>query len=60
MATRLTGNSLAYHEMRLILSSVMLHFDLELCDEEEEWTNQENYILWHKSPLMVKLTPVKN
>ena len=43
--------------MRLILASVFLHFDLELCDETGDWLDQENYILWDKKPLIVKLKP---
>jgi cytochrome P450 len=50
--------SLAYHEMRLVLASVLLKFDLELCEEAENWLDQEIYILWMKRPLMVKLKSV--
>ena len=49
--------SLAYHEMRLILASVLLNFNLELADDTV-WTDQDVYILWDKKPLMIKLTPV--
>lgn len=48
-------NSLAYHEMRLILASVLFHFDLELCDTKEEWLQQETHAVWDKKPLEVKL-----
>jgi hypothetical protein len=48
-------DSLAYHEMRLVLASVLLCFDLELCDEAEDWLDQDVYILWEKEPLHVKL-----
>jgi cytochrome P450 len=54
----LTLHSLAYHEMKLILASVLFSFDLELCEESEGWTNQETYFLWVKGPLMLKLKPV--
>ena len=50
-------NSLAYHEMRLILAAVLWHFDIDLVDKEEVWTNQKNYELWEKKPLFVNLTP---
>lgn len=53
------GKNLAYHEMRLILASVLLNFDIELCDETQNWLDQENYLLWEKGPLMTKLRPVK-
>jgi cytochrome P450 len=51
----LTMYSLAYHEMRLVLASVLLSFDLELCEEVGDWPNQDTYILWVKGPLMVRL-----
>jgi hypothetical protein len=44
--------------MRLIFSSVLLHFDIELADDRV-WTDQKVYTLWDKIPLMVKLTPAK-
>ncbi|KAF2640107.1 putative cytochrome P450 monooxygenase [Massarina eburnea CBS 473.64] len=52
------GKNLAYHEMRLLCVSVLLHFDLELADDKI-WTDQNVYVLWEKNPLMVKLTSVK-
>jgi len=53
------GKNLAYHEMRLILSKVLWHFDLELCPESENWADQKIYILWDKRPLMCRLSPVE-
>jgi hypothetical protein len=41
--------------MRLILASVLLHFDLELCSESDDWMDQQTHFLWDKKPLMVKL-----
>jgi hypothetical protein len=41
----LTKCSLAFHEMRLVLASVLFRFDLELCDKTEEWMAQETHIL---------------
>jgi hypothetical protein len=41
--------------MRLILASVLLHFDLELSDENGDWMSQQCHLLWDKGPLMVKL-----
>jgi len=50
------GKNLAYHEMRLVLASVLLHFDLELSPEKGNWMDdQQSFILWAKTPLMVKL-----
>ncbi|OAL51830.1 cytochrome P450 [Pyrenochaeta sp. DS3sAY3a] len=53
------GKNLAYHEMRLILASVLFHFDLELCDDREDWLNQEVFTIWVKKPLLVKLRPIR-
>ncbi|KAF3000541.1 hypothetical protein E8E14_000671 [Neopestalotiopsis sp. 37M] len=49
------GKNLAYHEMRLILAKVLWHFDLELCSQSQDWSNQKSYILWDKPPLLVKI-----
>lgn len=45
--------------MRLLLATVMLYFDMELCAESKAWNDQKVYLLWEKKPLMVTLTPVK-
>jgi hypothetical protein len=50
--------SLAYHEMKLTLASVLFSFDIELCSESEGWSNQLAHILWVKGPLMLMLKPV--
>jgi cytochrome P450 len=47
------------HEMRLILASVLLHFELELVDETEDWMAQETYVVWAKIPLHIKLKAVR-
>jgi hypothetical protein len=41
--------------MRLILSTLILRFDIELCAESANWMDQECHFLWEKHPLMVKL-----
>lgn len=56
--TILTAYSLAYHELRLIMATVLYHFDLELCPESEGWEDQQTYILWEKKPLICKLKAV--
>lgn len=50
--------SLAYHEIRLMLSYLIWHFDFELCKESERWIEQKAYTLWAKPPLMIKVTPL--
>lgn len=37
------GKNLAWHEMRLLLCTVLLHFDLELCEESSDWSDQKIY-----------------
>ncbi len=51
-------SSLAYAEMRLILARIIYNFDMELGDENDDWLDQNIYILWQKRPLPVILTPV--
>jgi hypothetical protein len=51
----LTCCSLAYHEMRLVLATIIWHFDLELCEESDGWLNQKVFAIWQKGPLIVKL-----
>ncbi|OLN95255.1 Versicolorin B desaturase 4 [Colletotrichum chlorophyti] len=52
------GQSMAMHEMRLILATLLFEFDLELCDESRNWSDQKSFALWIKNPLMVRATPV--
>ncbi|KAM3418416.1 hypothetical protein BST61_g4405 [Cercospora zeina] len=54
------GKNLAWHEMRLILSTVLHAFDLKLCAESEQWRDQKTYSIWEKKPLMVVLSPAKH
>jgi len=51
--------NLAWHEMRLLLATVVLHFDLTLCPESETWNDQKVYTLWEKKPLMCKIAIAK-
>lgn len=41
--------------MRLILSTILLNFDIELCEESEDWIDQKVSLLWEKPALMVEL-----
>ncbi|KAF2797408.1 cytochrome P450 [Melanomma pulvis-pyrius CBS 109.77] len=52
------GKNMAYHEMRLIMTKVLYNFDLELCPESSDWSNQNTFTLWEKHPLMCKLKVV--
>jgi hypothetical protein len=42
--------------MRLILARVLWNFDLEIQDKSEDWTDQPIMVIWHKRPLMVRVT----
>ena len=41
--------------MRLILTKLLWHFDLELSPESSDWVDQGSYNLWDRRPLKVKL-----
>lgn len=49
------GQSMAMHETRLILATIVYRFDLELCERSRGWPDQLTYALWIKKPLMCRL-----
>lgn len=49
---------MAMHEMRLFLASLVYNFDLELCNDTQEWAKQQSFALWLKAPLMCMAKPV--
>ncbi len=53
---------MGYFEIRLILTKVLWHFDLQLLPEEggemDSWDDMENYQTWVKRPLKVRAVPV--
>lgn len=50
--------SLAWHEMRSILTAVLLNFDIELAEQpKKNWLEQKAYFVWEKPPLYIKLNP---
>ena len=51
--------SRAYHEMRLILTKILWHFDLQLCPESEGWIKQKIFLMWDKPSLYCRLKPVR-
>ncbi|KAJ5299778.1 hypothetical protein N7476_011335 [Penicillium atrosanguineum] len=51
------GRNLAYVEMRIIVARMIFNFDMELDQPSDDWTDQPNFLLWDKKPLMVRLTP---
>lgn len=42
--------------MRLILTKLLWHFDMESSPECARWVDQESYNLWDRPPLKVKLS----
>lgn len=52
-------DSLAYHEMRIILAKVLFNFDVELHAGSDGWIDQKCYTLWQKTPLWVTVKPVR-
>lgn len=53
----LTETSLAYHEVRLIIASILWNFDIELENKEMDWLDQKWYGFFEKNKLRVKMTP---
>jgi cytochrome P450 len=50
------GMNMAHMEMRMILSRLIWNFDIELLPETGHWLDQQASIIWHRRPLMVRLT----
>ena len=53
--TNVTRFSLAYFEMRSILSRVLWNFDMQIDEVSQGWMEQKEYSLWDKPPLWVRL-----
>jgi len=51
----LTDLSLAYFEIRSVLTRVLWHFDMTLENESRDWIFQKEYVFWDKPSLWVKL-----
>ncbi|CAI6249755.1 unnamed protein product [Periconia digitata] len=51
------GQNMAMHEMRLLLASILLKYDLDLCEESKNWADQKSFALWIKPKLMVRAVP---
>lgn len=46
--------------MRMLLATTVLTFELELCEESDNWQgDQMVYSLWEKVPLMCRVREVK-
>ncbi|KAH6715993.1 cytochrome P450 [Leptodontidium sp. MPI-SDFR-AT-0119] len=53
------GKDLAMHEIRLLLATVLLHFDIKLSHESLNWDDMKVFTLWDKKPLLCELTFAK-
>ncbi|KEY73050.1 hypothetical protein S7711_06124 [Stachybotrys chartarum IBT 7711] len=53
------GQNLAWHEMRLLLATILLHFDVKPGPGSDTWIDQKVYVLWAKKPLFVSLEAVE-
>lgn len=58
------GQAMAWHEVRIILATLLFSYDLELCQENKAkgWLDQQTFLVWVKKPLYVraKPAPVRN
>lgn len=52
------GKNMAWHEMRLLAAKLLFSFDVEVCEESKDWSNQKVYALWEKKPLFCRLRTV--
>lgn len=50
------GRNLAFAEMRVIIARLLWNFDIEICEESKDWSDQKTFTLWEKPPLMCKLS----
>lgn len=50
---------MAWHEMRLVMAKMLYNFDIELCPESRDWTNQKTFVLWRKHALLCRLKPLR-
>jgi cytochrome P450 len=55
------GRNLAFVELRMILTKLLWHFDVELLEAEtgDFLKDQKVYAIWHKKPVYVKLVAIQ-
>lgn len=46
------GKNLAWHEARLLLATLLMHFDVSVAEESQGWARQRVFTLWEKPPLL--------
>jgi hypothetical protein len=45
--------------MRIIIGKVLWNFDLELCPQSDNWSEQKAYDIWVKPALWIKAKEVR-
>lgn len=58
----LTFFSMAWAEMRMILTTILFSFDMEILETDTDWSErQRSYLVWARDdiPLMVNMHPRK-
>ncbi|KAF5875949.1 putative toxin biosynthesis cytochrome p450 protein [Botrytis fragariae] len=53
------GKNLAYAEMRLILTRLVLDFDFAIQEGSQYWIRQKLFTFWEKPPLLIKISRAK-
>jgi cytochrome P450 len=50
------GRRLGWAELRVILATLVWHFDMINRSPENRWEEQLEFVMWEKKPLMLQLT----
>lgn len=53
------GQSMAWHEIRLVFGTLLSKFDLELCEDSRGWMPGKAFVVWEKKPLMIRLKAIE-
>ncbi|RHZ63238.1 uncharacterized protein CDV56_108187 [Aspergillus thermomutatus] len=54
------GRRLGWAELRVILASLVWHFDMANRSPENRWEDQVAFVMWEKKPLYLGLAPVQH
>ncbi|KAK2052680.1 cytochrome P450 [Colletotrichum caudatum] len=49
------GKNLLFHEVRLLLATMLMYFDFTLAEESRDWSRQRVFTLWEKTPLLCEV-----
>lgn len=53
------GRRLGWAELRVILASLVWHFDMVNRSPENRWEEQVAFVMWEKKPLYLEFAPVE-